>query len=125
VAISITVQATDQMSACRPWPVWVITSGAIQYGVPFTDLNPDSAARRGVQGCWWLWRLRQCGSRAGRAWVGSSKAASRSTEPRLRAAGIGVWRRWRQATLYLGTNFNSKQCSSRLPANGKQQAHQW
>jgi hypothetical protein len=30
VAISSTVQATDQRSAWRPCPVWVITSGAIQ-----------------------------------------------------------------------------------------------
>ncbi len=43
VAISITVQATDQMSACRPWPVCLMTSGAIQYGVPLIDLNPESA----------------------------------------------------------------------------------
>ena len=43
VAISMTVQATDQMSAWRPWPVCLITSGAIQYGVPLIDLNPESA----------------------------------------------------------------------------------
>lgn len=30
VAISITVQARDQMSAGRPWPVCLMTSGAIQ-----------------------------------------------------------------------------------------------
>ena len=30
VAISITVHATDQTSAPRPCPDWVITSGAIQ-----------------------------------------------------------------------------------------------
>ena len=30
VSISIIVQPTDQMSACRPWPVCLITSGAIQ-----------------------------------------------------------------------------------------------
>ena len=34
VAISMTVQATDQMSACRPWPSCLMISGAIQYGVP-------------------------------------------------------------------------------------------
>ena len=39
----MTVQATDQMSAWRPWPVCLITSGAIQYGVPLIDLNPESA----------------------------------------------------------------------------------
>jgi hypothetical protein len=30
VAISMTVQARDQMSAGRPWPVCLMTSGAIQ-----------------------------------------------------------------------------------------------
>jgi hypothetical protein len=30
VAISITVHATDQMSACLPWPDCLMTSGAIQ-----------------------------------------------------------------------------------------------
>ena len=43
VSISSTVQATDQMSACRPAPVCLITSGAIQLGVPAIDLCPDSA----------------------------------------------------------------------------------
>ena len=43
VSISRTVQATDQMSACRPAPVCLITSGAIQLGVPAIDLCPDSA----------------------------------------------------------------------------------
>lgn len=26
------------------WPVWRITSGAIQYGVPFMDLAPETVA---------------------------------------------------------------------------------
>ena len=43
MAISMTVQATDQMSAWRPCPVCLMTSGAIQYGVPLIDLNPESA----------------------------------------------------------------------------------
>jgi hypothetical protein len=30
VVISMTVQPTDQMSALAPWPVCLITSGAIQ-----------------------------------------------------------------------------------------------
>lgn len=45
VAISMTVQATDQMSACRPCPVCLITSGAIQYGVPLMDLHASESAR--------------------------------------------------------------------------------
>ena len=44
VAISMTVQATDQMSAARPTPFWWITSGAIQWGVPLMlCLTPLSA----------------------------------------------------------------------------------
>ena len=43
VAISMTVQPTDQMSAALPTPVWWMTSGAIQCGVPlmlcFTPLS--------------------------------------------------------------------------------------
>mmetsp|Transcript_6143 Transcript_6143/g.14823 ORF Transcript_6143/g.14823 Transcript_6143/m.14823 type:complete len:294 (+) Transcript_6143:792-1673(+) len=46
VAISMTVQPTDQMSAWRPWPVALITSGAIQYGVPLIDLYPESIVTR-------------------------------------------------------------------------------
>ena len=34
VYISITVQPTLQMSTFLPWPCCLITSGAIQYGVP-------------------------------------------------------------------------------------------
>jgi hypothetical protein len=45
VAISMTVQATDQMSACRPWPDCLMTSGAIQYGVPLIDLDASESAR--------------------------------------------------------------------------------
>lgn len=48
VAISMTVQATDQMSACRPCPVCLMTSGAIQYGVPLMDLKPESAVIIGI-----------------------------------------------------------------------------
>ena len=36
--ISITVHASDHTSAGVPCPAWRITSGAIQYGVPCTDL---------------------------------------------------------------------------------------
>ena len=36
MAISITTHPTLQMSALRPWPLSLITSGAIQCGVPRT-----------------------------------------------------------------------------------------
>lgn len=39
VAISNTVQPTLQMSDFLPYPDSFITSGAIQYGVPCTDLS--------------------------------------------------------------------------------------
>ena len=43
MAISMTVHPTDQMSAALPTPVWWMTSGAIQCGVPlmlcFTPLS--------------------------------------------------------------------------------------
>lgn len=47
-AISITVQPTDQISANLPWPLYWITSGAIQFGVPINErkssfyINSDS-----------------------------------------------------------------------------------
>ena len=42
MAISSTVQPTLHMSACRPCPVCLITSGAIQYGVPLMLRWPPS-----------------------------------------------------------------------------------
>ena len=48
VAISMTVHPTDQMSAARPCPVCLITSGAIQYGVPFMLLCPDCTCGLGL-----------------------------------------------------------------------------
>jgi hypothetical protein len=46
VAISITTQPSDQISAGRPWPVCLITSGAIQYGVPRMLLLPVPTVAR-------------------------------------------------------------------------------
>ena len=43
VAISMMVHAKDQMSAILPCPVCLMTSGAIQYEVPFMLFAPDSA----------------------------------------------------------------------------------
>ena len=43
VAISMTVQPTDQTSAWRPCPACLMISGAIQYGVPLMDFCPESA----------------------------------------------------------------------------------
>ncbi len=40
VAISITVQPKLHISAGNPCPFCLITSGAIQYGVPMIDDNP-------------------------------------------------------------------------------------
>ncbi len=37
VAISSTVQPTDQMSAGMPWPCCLITSGAIQKALPLKE----------------------------------------------------------------------------------------
>ncbi len=44
VAISIRVQPTHQISACQLWPVWRMTSGAIQQWVPFMDLASEMVA---------------------------------------------------------------------------------
>ena len=44
VAISNTVQPTLQMSDLKPWPVSMITSGAIQYGVPVTTAAESHSA---------------------------------------------------------------------------------
>lgn len=42
VVISITVQPTLHMSACRPWRICLITSGAIQSGVPYRQSKNSS-----------------------------------------------------------------------------------
>ena len=51
VAISMTVQPRLQMSACLPWPVCRITSGAIQYGVPRSECyRVQGTSSRGEDG---------------------------------------------------------------------------
>ena len=45
VAISMTVQPRLQMSACLPWPVCRITSGAIQYGVPRSECYTEGGRK--------------------------------------------------------------------------------
>lgn len=49
---SIKSYGVDSNKYCcsyKLWPVWRMTSGAIQYGVPFIDLAPDTVAYKITQ----------------------------------------------------------------------------
>lgn len=86
--ISITVHPSDQMSHATPYPLLslLITSGAIQYGVPTIEL---------VRNSWyWLVKLAAASPRARSIIFDAPKSASLTTPERCSSRLSPLMSRW-------------------------------